>query len=92
MSNVNTKSIKKAVEDFKNIEKRGRYPIMFFDREEGEAWTNEYVDCNSWTRYNNPAIINLIYNINEEIHDRVELKTSVISKYAEAMMEEYAED
>ncbi len=92
MSNVNTKSIKKAVEEFKNIKKRGNYPIMYFDREEGDAWTNEYVDTVSYTRYNNPAIINLIYSINEEIQDSVELKTSVISKYAEAMMKEYAED
>lgn len=47
---------KKAVTEYRKIIKRGNYPIMYVDREDGFVWTDEHVSKGSYTNYRSDAI------------------------------------
>lgn len=48
---------KKAVTEYRKIIKRGNYPIMYVDREDGFVWTDEHVSEGSYTNYRSDAIM-----------------------------------
>lgn len=53
------KSICKAVRSYDLVKKRGNFPAIYLDCEEGKAWCVEYTDCNSYTQYEEESIISL---------------------------------
>lgn len=64
--------LKINIDDVKNIAKahhrydEGRnYFRLYYNKSTGETWVNEYIDCNSWTEYDDPDILE-IYSFSGE--------------------------
>lgn len=89
---INTKSISKAVKEYKEIKKRGNFPIIYFDCEEGETWCIEETDRNNWAEYDEDYIIDLTAYINEqaqELNGIINITVSSCDHYARKAMRGY---
>lgn len=91
---LDEKSICKAVREYDLIKKRGNFPAIYLDCEEGKAWCNEYTDCNSYTQYEEESIISLtgyINNRSQELHDTsyISLSGARAIHYARMAIKEY---
>lgn len=91
---LDEKSICKAVREYDLIKKRGNFPAIYLDCEEGKAWCVEYTDCNSYTQYEEESIISLtgyINNKSQELHDidYISLSGARAIRYARMAIKEY---
>lgn len=91
---LDEKSICKAVREYDLIKKRGNFPAIYLDCEEGKAWCVEYTDCNSYTQYEEESIISLtgyINNKSQELHDTnyISLSGARAIRYARMAIKEY---
>ncbi len=56
IDNLKIKGLKKAVGDFNDWQ---GHAVIFYDKEEHKAWTEVYASSNSWSEYNDDAVVSL---------------------------------
>ena len=92
MKKVNKKMLKKALADEKAIRRRRNYAIIYFDCDDGEVWTNEYIDCYSETLYRSSSIVLLGTDIlGVELKGGLHPTFNDYVEWCETMMKRYAE-
>ena len=62
---INIDDVKSIAKAYHRYDESRNYFRLYYDKTTGEMWVNEYVDCNSYTRYDNDDIIE-VYSFNSE--------------------------
>lgn len=56
VENLKIKGLKKAVGDFNDWQ---GHAVIFYDKEDRKAWTEVYASSNSWSEYNDDAVVTI---------------------------------
>lgn len=59
------RGLKSAVRDFNHAYNTAR---IYFDKAGGHVWTNTYSDCNSWTAYRDPNVVEVYFGVNLDFY------------------------